>query len=134
MILNMQLWRWLTSKIEPFISHREIEGLRKTEVLKQELISSFDWSSMEAFRLIDEFSHGNVNNDKYQTSYFNLDYSLRCFLRKFKFSSSIDESDITALIRIYDKDVDRVWSYREFASSVAPLLQIQLKAKDLHKV
>ena len=44
--------------------YRMIEGLKIVETKKQELVTAYDWSGLEAFRVIDEYSHGNVNNDK----------------------------------------------------------------------
>ena len=47
---------------------REIEALRLVEQQKQLLITRYDWSGLEAFRAIDEYSHGTINNDKYAYS------------------------------------------------------------------
>ncbi|CDW89806.1 ef hand family protein [Stylonychia lemnae] len=98
-----------------------IEGLKIVEVKKQELVSQFDWSSLEAFRVIDEYSHGNINNDK-------------VFLCQYDCFASVEEEDLSRLIRKYDKDSDRKWSFREFVGALSPKSQYSLKAKDLDKV
>jgi hypothetical protein len=58
---------------------------------------------------------------------------MRCFFRKHPFASSVCEEDLTKLIKKYDKDGDVAWSFKEFISSLSPLLQFSLKAKDLNK-
>eukprot|EP00347_Sterkiella_histriomuscorum_P013526 403364375 len=100
-----------------------IDGLKIVETKKQELITQYDWSALEAFRIIDEYSHGNVNND-----------NLRVFLRQYDSFASVAEEDMTKLIRKYDKDSDKAWSFREFINAINPLSQFSLKAKDLDKV
>ena len=94
-----------------------------------------DWSGLHAFRVIDEYSHGNINND-----------NLRCFLRQFDCYAAISEEtgaevwgttqqqhcdDLSRLVRRYDKDVNGSWSFREFLTYCQPLTQYSLKAKDL---
>lgn len=56
------------------------------------------------------------------------------FLRKFESSSELEEDDLENIIRFYDKNVDGAWTLREFITSLTPLLQYKVKAKDLHKV
>jgi hypothetical protein len=48
--------------------------------MRQELVTMHDWSGLHAFRVIDEYSHGNINND-----------NLRCFLRQFDCYAAISE-------------------------------------------
>ena len=57
--------------------------------------------------------------------------SLRCFLRRYESFASIDEEDLTMLIKKYDRDVDGGWGFREFINTTTPLLQFTLKAKGL---
>ena len=46
------------------VLQRQIEAAKDVEELKQELVTMHDWSGLHAFRVIDEYSHGNINNDK----------------------------------------------------------------------
>jgi hypothetical protein len=43
---------------------KQIEAVKEVEELRQELVTMHDWSGLNAFRVIDEYTHGNVNNDK----------------------------------------------------------------------
>lgn len=101
--------------------------------MKQELISTYDWSALDAFRHIDEYSHGKINNDKYDEDKLII-YSLRCFMRRYQSSASLDEDDLTALLKKSDRDIDGAWSFKEFVGALTPRLQFSVKAKDLHKV
>ncbi len=47
---------------------KQIEACRGVEELRQELVTMHDWSGLHAFRVIDEYSHGNINNDKYDSN------------------------------------------------------------------
>jgi hypothetical protein len=46
------------------VIQKQIESCREVEEMRQELVTTHDWSGLAAFRIIDEYSHGNVNNDK----------------------------------------------------------------------
>ena len=46
------------------VLQKQIEASRAVEEMRQELVTMFDWSGLHAFRVIDEYSHGNINNDK----------------------------------------------------------------------
>jgi len=46
-----------------YLFHREIECLKRVELLKQQLVSRFDYSILSIFRLIDRYSHGKINAD-----------------------------------------------------------------------
>ena len=78
-----------------FFVFREIECLKKVELLKQQLVSRFDYSILSIFRLIDKYSHGKINSD-----------NLRVFLGKHMCAQDLDHTDISNWIRRFDKDVD----------------------------
>jgi hypothetical protein len=46
------------------VIQKQIEACKAVEELRQELVTMHDWSGLHAFRVIDEYSHGNINNDK----------------------------------------------------------------------
>lgn len=46
------------------VLQKQIEAAKGVEELRQELVTMHDWSGLHAFRVIDEYSHGNINNDK----------------------------------------------------------------------
>ena len=75
--------------------YREIECLKRVELLKQQLVSRFDYSILSIFRMIDKYSHGKINAD-----------NLRIFLAKHACASELEHTDIANWIRRYDKDVD----------------------------
>lgn len=97
-----------------------IEGLKRVEKLKQQLVSRFDWSAFEAFRIIDDYDHKNINAD-----------NLRCFLRKY--SVFLPEADLNALIALFDQDCDGRLNLSEFIIAMKPLLQFSLKAQNLKR-
>lgn len=66
--------------------------------------------------------------------YLIIEYSLRCFLRKYESCVSLEEEDLTMLIRKYDRDVDGGWGFSEFITANTPLLQYSLKPKNIQKV
>ena len=43
---------------------KQIEAVKEIEELRQELVTMHDWSGLNVFRVIDEYSNGNINNDK----------------------------------------------------------------------
>ena len=45
------------------VIEKEIECLKRVELLKQQLVSRFDYSILSIFRIIDKYSHGVVNSD-----------------------------------------------------------------------
>ena len=74
---------------------REIECLKRVELLKQQLVSKFDYSILSIFRMIDQYAHGKINSD-----------NLRVFLSSFDCAAELEHSDIVNWIRRFDKDVD----------------------------
>jgi hypothetical protein len=46
------------------VLQKQIEAAREVEEMRQELVTMHDWSGLHAFRVIDEYNHGNINNDK----------------------------------------------------------------------
>ena len=69
--------------------------MKRVELLKQQLVSRFDYSILAIFRLIDKYGHGKINAD-----------NLRVFLGHHECASEVTHEDIVAWIRRYDKDVD----------------------------
>ena len=49
--------------IECVAVRREIECLKRVELMKQQLISQHDYSVLAIFRIIDQYAHGKVNID-----------------------------------------------------------------------
>ena len=45
------------------VLEREIECLKRVELLKQQLVSKFDYSILSIFRMIDKYAHGKINAD-----------------------------------------------------------------------
>jgi hypothetical protein len=88
------------------------------ETLKQELLSYNDYSSLEIFRAIDQYAHGNINCD-----------NLRCFFLNFPFCSALSESDLKNWIRRYDRDVDGKLDYADFVRALGPYCNYSQKAQ-----
>ena len=63
--------------------------------MKQQLVSQFDYSIMQIFRMIDKFSEGQITSD-----------NLKIFLNCFDFTAALDSYDIKNWINRYDTDVD----------------------------
>ena len=74
---------------------REIESSKRVELLKQQLVSRFDYSILSIFRLIDRYAHGKINSD-----------NLRVFLAEHTCASELHHEDIVNYIRRFDRDVD----------------------------
>lgn len=102
------------------IFEKEIQSVKKVEVLKQELMGYQDYSMLEIFRTIDKFAHGFVNTD-----------NLRVFFKDFDFCSDLDEEDLLNWIRRYDRDVDLQLDYADFVKSLGPYCQYTQRAENL---
>ena len=100
------------------IFEREVITIKAAEPLKQELMSFNDYSSLEIFRAIDQFAHGVVNCD-----------NLRMWLLQFEFCSNLEESDLKAWIRRYDRDADGQLDYADMISALAPNCNYTYKAE-----
>mmetsp|Transcript_32612 Transcript_32612/g.29476 ORF Transcript_32612/g.29476 Transcript_32612/m.29476 type:complete len:242 (+) Transcript_32612:41-766(+) len=99
---------------------KEVNFTRKNELLKDDLQLRYDYSPLEAFRLIDEERLG----------YLDLD-SLYIFLKRNKIMTS--ESDILSLLRRTDKDGDGKLSYAEFVEAMSPIGQQPLTSSNLKR-
>jgi Ca2+-binding EF-hand superfamily protein len=86
---------------------KEINYLRKVELLKEDLTMRYDWSFLEAFKLIDAERIGAIDFD-----------SAYIFLKRNHIIAA--ESDILALLRRADKDGDGKISYAEFVDALTP--------------
>ena len=96
----------------------EIQAVRKVEAYKQELMSFQDYSMLEIFRCIDQFAHGYINQD-----------NLRVFFKGFDFCIDLDEDDLAAYIRRYDRDVDKQLDYADFVRALGPYCQYNQRAE-----
>lgn len=86
---------------------REIESMKKTEPLKQELVSQFDYSILAIFRAIDQFSNGKVTQD-----------NLRTFLLNFDCASDLDDGDLENWILRFDTDNDKALSFADLVGAL----------------
>lgn len=84
------------------IIERELELLRKLEILKIELELRYDYSAFAAFKSIDRYNEGNVNT-----------YNLSVFLKNNGFYAT--EKELLCIIRRIDTDGDAKLSYSEFS-------------------
>ena len=98
------------------VIEKEIECLKRVEVMKQQLVSQFDYSVLSIFRAIDKYAHGKVNAD-----------NLRLFLRRFECSKTLDESDIRAWISRYDRDVDGGLDFVDLVNALQTMTNYQPK-------
>ena len=98
------------------VLEKEIECLKRVEVMKQQLVSQFDYSVLSIFRAIDKYAHGKVNAD-----------NLRLFLRKFECSKALDESDISSWISRFDRDVDGGLDFVDVVNAMQTMTNYQPK-------
>lgn len=82
------------------------------------MLSYNDYSSLEIFRAVDQFAHGNVNCD-----------NLRVFFLNFPFCGDLEENDLKNWIRRYDRDADGKLDYADFVRSLAPYCNYSQKAE-----
>lgn len=95
---------------------REIESMKKTEGLKQELINCFDYSILAIFRAIDQFSHGKITRD-----------NLRTFLLNFDIAADVEDADIESWIRRFDSDNDGGLRFTDLVSAMQIMTNYQRK-------
>lgn len=85
----------------------EINGLKMINVLRQELLESYDWSLKAAFRTIDTDDVGSIDRS-----------SLVAFFRRNNIGATREE--VSAVLRRLDKDSDGRWIFAEFAEAFHP--------------
>ena len=107
--------RLLNKKVA--VLYREIECLKRVEMLKQQLVSQFDYSILSIFRMIDKYAHGKINCD-----------NLRVFLSKFACASEIEHVDIVNWIKRYDKDVDGGLKFVDLVNALQTMTNYQPKS------
>lgn len=88
-------------------------------MLKQQLVSRFDYSILSIFRMIDKYGHGKLNAD-----------NLRIFLAKFECSSELEHSDITNWIKRFDRDVDGGLNFVDVVNALQTLTNYAPKRVD----
>ena len=98
------------------VIEKEIECLKRVELMKQQLVSQFDYSVLSIFRAIDRYAHGKVNAD-----------NLRLFLRGFECSKALDESDISTWIARFDRDVDGGLDFVDLVNALQTMTNYQPK-------
>ena len=96
--------------------YREIECLKRVELLKQQLVSKFDYSILSIFRLIDKYAHGKINSD-----------NLRVFLSAHDCAAEIEHTDIVNWIRRFDKDVDGGLKFVDLVNALQTMTNYQPK-------
>ena len=84
------------------IIERELELLRRLEILKVELELRYDYSAFAAFKSIDKYNEGSINT-----------YNLSVFLKNNGHYAS--EKELLCIIRRIDTDGDAKLSYSEFS-------------------
>lgn len=84
---------------------RELDLLRKAEILKGDLEVRYDYTSYAAFRAIDKYNEGNINT-----------FNLGSFLKNNGHFAT--ERELLAIIRRIDTDGDAKLSYSEFADFI----------------
>lgn len=87
---------------------KEIEASRQIEMLKEELIKRYDFDLLDAFKKIDIYRLGHIDQE-----------ALTKFFQRNKIK--VSDEDILALLRRMDRDRDGKVSYAEFGDVVTPL-------------
>mmetsp|Transcript_31612 Transcript_31612/g.28759 ORF Transcript_31612/g.28759 Transcript_31612/m.28759 type:complete len:573 (-) Transcript_31612:843-2561(-) len=87
---------------------REINYIRKIELLKEDLVARYDFSNIEAFKLIDSERAGVIDFDNF-------------YLFMKRNGIFVSESDYLSLLRRTDRDDDGRISYEEFVESLTPI-------------
>lgn len=85
-------------------------------MLKQQLVSRFDYSILTIFRLMDKYAHGKINAD-----------NLRVFLSKFDCAAEVEHTDIVNWIRRFDKDVDGGLKFVDLVNALQTMTNYQPK-------
>ena len=87
------------------ILEKEVDLMRRLDILKRELEIRYDFSSLAAYRAIDRYNDGRINT-----------FNLGTFLRSVGHYAS--ETELLAIVRRIDTDGDAQLSYSEFAEFV----------------
>lgn len=87
------------------ILEKEIDLMRRLDILKRELEIRYDYSSLAAYRSIDRYNDGRINT-----------FNLGTFLRSCGHYAS--ETELLAIVRRVDTDGDAQLSYSEFSEFV----------------
>ena len=90
--------------------------MKRVELLKQQLVSRFDYSILAIFRLIDKYSHGKINAD-----------NLRVFLSHHECAAEVEYTDIINWIRRFDKDVDGGLQFVDLVNALQTMTNYQPK-------
>jgi Ca2+-binding EF-hand superfamily protein len=90
---------------------REINYIRKIELLKEDLNMRYDYNNLEAFKLIDQDRLGVINFESF-------------YLFMKRNSIFVTESDYLSLLRRTDRDDDGRISYSEFVEAMTTLSPI----------
>jgi hypothetical protein len=84
------------------IIERELDLLRRLEILRMDLDSRYDYTLLSAYRAVDRYNEGCINT-----------YNLSVFLKNNGFYAT--EKELLCIIRRIDTDGDAKLSYTEFA-------------------
>lgn len=87
------------------ILEKEVDLMRRLDILKRELEIRYDFSSLAAYRSIDRYNDGRINT-----------FNLGTFLRSVGHYAS--ETELLAIVRRVDTDGDAALSYSEFSEFV----------------
>jgi Ca2+-binding EF-hand superfamily protein len=87
------------------VLEKEIDLARRLDLLKRELESRYDFSSLAAYRSVDRYNDGRINT-----------FNLGTFLRNCGHYAS--ETELLAIVRRMDTDGDANLSYSEFAEYI----------------
>ena len=87
------------------ILEKEVDLMRRLDILKRELELRYDYSSLAAYRSIDRYNDGRINT-----------FNLGTFLRSVGHYAS--ETELLAIVRRIDTDGDAQLSYSEFAEFI----------------
>ena len=87
------------------ILEKEVDLMRRLDILKRELEIRYDFSSLAAYRSIDRYNDGRINT-----------FNLGTFLRSVGHYAS--ETELLAIVRRIDTDGDAMLSYSEFAEFI----------------
>ena len=87
------------------ILEKEVDLMRRLDILKRELELRYDYSSMAAYRSVDRYNDGRINT-----------FNMGTFLRQCGHYAS--ETELLAIVRRIDTDGDAQLSYAEFADYI----------------
>lgn len=87
------------------ILEKEVDLMRRLDILKRELEIRYDFSSLAAYRSVDRYNDGRINT-----------FNLGTFLRSCGHYAS--ETELLAIVRRMDTDGDAQLSYSEFSEFI----------------